>query len=312
MTDGRIVVGLATDRTVRVFDSTGQFISQFGRRGEGPGEFRSMLRACVPFGDGIAVVESSRVSFFDGQGVYLERVDVVGPSGMSVAGLFPDRSLLVRTNAPPSPTWIPGVQTQTGTVALQDSTGSATHWSLNVNIFTSNVVRTDTGYARFNPRIGPSSILLTLGEDFVYGWGDSYDLQVFDRHGTLSRIIRRDWDLAPLTKADRQEYAGLPVDLPDHYSAFQSAVADALRHLWVQRPNAILDAAPPIHRAPILESSDWDVYDPLGRWITTVKLPPDLEVHYIGEDYILGVWKDEFDVPYLRMYSLDRGGPTEA
>jgi hypothetical protein len=28
----------------------------------------------------------------------------------------------------------------------------------------------------------------------------------------------------------------------------------------------------------------------------------------IGEDYILGVWKDEMDVEYVRMYSLDRGG----
>jgi hypothetical protein len=33
-----------------------------------------------------------------------------------------------------------------------------------------------------------------------------------------------------------------------------------------------------------------------------------MEIHDIGEDHILGVWKDEMDVEYVRMYSLDRGG----
>lgn len=38
-------------------------------------------------------------------------------------------------------------------------------------------------------------------------------------------------------------------------------------------------------------------------------LPPNsLDIHEIGEDYILGVWKDEFHVEYVRVYSLDRGG----
>ena len=306
--DGRIVVCLARERTVRFFDPTGRFLSQFGRRGEGPGEFRSAPRACLPFARGVAVVESSRVSFFDGDGVFLKRADVVGPSGASIAGIFPDGTLLVRANDPPSPNWIPGVQTQTGTVALQDSTGRMSPWSMEVKIFTSNVVQTDTGYARFDPRMGPSSTLTVLGEHFVYGWGDSYDLHVFDRSGRLRRIIRRGGDLLPLTEADRRRYAGLPVDLPDHYSAFQNAVPDALRHLWVQRPEPPLDPPPQGGTARSPRASGWDVYDPSGRWITTVELPPDLEIHSIGEDYILGVWQDELEVPYVRLYSLDRGG----
>jgi hypothetical protein len=52
----------------------------------------------------------------------------------------------------------------------------------------------------------------------------------------------------------------------------------------------------------------WDVFDPNGRWITTVTFPKDVQSHDIGEDYILGVWEDELDVEYVRMYALDRGG----
>jgi hypothetical protein len=40
--------------------------------------------------------------------------------------------------------------------------------------------------------------------------------------------------------------------------------------------------------------------------VTTLTLPASFRVHDIGEDYILGVWQDELDVPYVRMYGLDR------
>ena len=52
----------------------------------------------------------------------------------------------------------------------------------------------------------------------------------------------------------------------------------------------------------------WDVFDSSGQKVTTVTTPRDVTIQTIGEDYILGVWKDEMDVEYVRMYSLDRGG----
>ena len=53
--------------------------------------------------------------------------------------------------------------------------------------------------------------------------------------------------------------------------------------------------------------SFWDVFNPSGRSVTALRSPARFEVHDIGEDYILGVWKDDFDVECVRMYSL-RGG----
>ena len=50
------------------------------------------------------------------------------------------------------------------------------------------------------------------------------------------------------------------------------------------------------------------LFDPSGRWITTLTMPVAFEIHDIGEDYILGVWKDDMDVEYVRMFSLERGG----
>lgn len=49
------------------------------------------------------------------------------------------------------------------------------------------------------------------------------------------------------------------------------------------------------------------LFDPEGEVQGVVWTPPGLEVESIGEDFILGVWLDEFDVEYVRRYGLRRG-----
>ncbi len=62
-------------------------------------------------------------------------------------------------------------------------------------------------------------------------------------------------------------------------------------------------------------SSTFEVFAPDGTWLGSVELPPGLErgfIQYqapymeIGTDYVLGVWRDELDVQYVRMYRLNR------
>ena len=35
-------------------------------------------------------------------------------------------------------------------------------------------------------------------------------------------------------------------------------------------------------------------------------MPPDFTIHEIGNEDLLGVWTDEFDVEYVRRYQLRR------
>mgnify|MGYP003576565516 CR=1 FL=1 len=51
----------------------------------------------------------------------------------------------------------------------------------------------------------------------------------------------------------------------------------------------------------------WDVFSPAGRHLATVTMPPGLRVQHIGASLFLCVWRDEFDVDHVRMYSLRRG-----
>ncbi|NNM06964.1 MAG: hypothetical protein HKO65_17850 [Gemmatimonadetes bacterium] len=73
----------------------------------------------------------------------------------------------------------------------------------------------------------------------------------------------------------------------DHYPPFDHGIMDKAGHLWLQR------AKPNV---------EWDVFDPNGSWLTTITLPPNLEVHEIGEYHVLGAWRDETDVVNMRMH----------
>ena len=53
------------------------------------------------------------------------------------------------------------------------------------------------------------------------------------------------------------------------------------------------------------EPRQWNVYDPSGRYLGKVTTPARFAVAEIGEDYVLGGWRDEDDVDHIRMYRLE-------
>ena len=82
--------------------------------------------------------------------------------------------------------------------------------------------------------------------------------------------------------------------------ALRSIQLDAAGNLWVE-PYVV----------PGAESPPFEVYDPEGVWLGSVAMPPGLRRSsssspslWIGEDYVLGVWVDELEVEYVRLYEL--------
>lgn len=83
--------------------------------------------------------------------------------------------------------------------------------------------------------------------------------------------------------------------LPEAFPAFEGVLADALGFLWVED-----------YRLPGEPSPAWTVFDPEGRVLGLVELPPALTVFEIGEDYVLGRVSDELGIEYVRLWPLDR------
>ena len=83
---------------------------------------------------------------------------------------------------------------------------------------------------------------------------------------------------------------------PETMPVFGRMLVDAAGHLWVQ------DYAAEYLERPI----DWSVFDPDGRLIARVTVPVRFRITQIGEDWVLGVQRDEMDVQYVRVHRLAR------
>ncbi len=239
--------------------------------------------------------------------------------------MFPDGSFLVPQTDQDSQTralsaTAAGVYPVEATVSVTKPDGEPSGWTLPVH--SSRMIMTTGGdqpISTYQP-FAPSLRLTVWGEGFVYGWADSYEFRVFNRVGALQLIVRRAVDRAPVSAEDREWFAdgvfhmvgedeiarqlSKGLIFPDHYAAYDRLLVDRIGDLWVRRfdPRAALQAV----STPSPLPTEWDVFDASGRWLTTVALPGDVVIHDIGEDYVLGVWKDEMDVQYVRMYGLER------
>ncbi|HUF68905.1 MAG TPA: hypothetical protein VMM79_09715 [Longimicrobiales bacterium] len=70
-----------------------------------------------------------------------------------------------------------------------------------------------------------------------------------------------------------------------------------------------LDSAPRIARR--IESmagavQEWLVVDATGEVLARASTPADLLVTEIGEDHVVGFWRDEMEVEFVHAYRLDR------
>jgi hypothetical protein len=98
---GRIYVSCQRDGEVRIFDATGRFVTRFGRRGNGPGEFNSNYWGwfrVAPCGAYLTVEDLPRLRVFDRRGVFVKTID------LQPVGLPERRS--GRVSAPIH--WLPG------------------------------------------------------------------------------------------------------------------------------------------------------------------------------------------------------------
>ena len=85
--------------------------------------------------------------------------------------------------------------------------------------------------------------------------------------------------------------------LAEHFPAFSTVMADGAGHLWVREYDLPQEENP----VPL-----WTVFDLEGRVLGFVETPQGLDILQIGEDFILGRVKDEFEVEYVQVWALER------
>jgi hypothetical protein len=311
---------------VRIYDGEGGFLMAHGRKGEGPGEFESPALAGVMGADTLVIVDTQlrRISLVQAGVGFLgsARLDDEIGGGAFPQGVFSDGSVLVGGgfywSSDSGQELTDGYTRQTTSYqsATLDGALRTDFGSFPGSEFFMSV-RQSGGAVSMSARLipfGKHAMAAAAPDRMYFGSGDRWEIEGYGVDGRLDRLIRLDRDLVPVTQDLAAAYADEEVaeaedeadareirqsieemPLPDFLPAFAGLHSDEAGNLWVERSRGPGDPIPV-----------FDVFDPDGALFGEVRLPVSLEVLDIGDDYLLGLFRDELEVEYLRLYPLQR------
>lgn len=326
--DGTLLVADGGAVEIRVFDGGGTYLRTIGGKGEGPGEFQAIGSIPRVGSDSIQVWDSRqrRLSVFDTAGRLLDATAPQDPPLARTLSILPDGTLLTEdpwSGAPMSST--------NGVVLSRDSVVLIRRDSAGEPLDTVAVVPSDEALRRVE---ASGSGLIRLQEmsapvarslfytphpgGLVGGPNDTFQLSWWTVDGILGRITRMPSLDRPLTSGDvnalRKEWIadsnGSPASLrmietifdyplPELRPAFEEVLPGPGGTVWV-REHSLWEHARP----------RWWVFDAeTGAPAGYVELPAGLEVQEIGPDYVLGVYRDDLGVAYVRRHRMELETP---
>ena len=325
--DGRMAVLNSGSNTVRIFGEDGGFITEFGGSGDGPGEFRSIDSIHELPGDTLLVWDHLRpgLSVFTATGEFVRFERLTPPGSEQIAGVepLPDGRLVVKTyvgSLTSGGDLGVGIHRDLAPLLLYSREGELLD---TIGMFPS----TETMIIELSGRPGagvppfPKTTWVSVQGTSIYvGTADDMEVSVLRPDGSAQEIYRypnvdlavtqedRDWFADRMTEAAAtpQEQQLLPMVLsalifPETRAAYSDLRVDRSGSIWVRTGR---------HYLPYAPSREWTVFSDEGILLGALQLPDRFDVLEFGPDYVLGVWKDEMDVEYVRLHALVRGGSS--
>ncbi|RMH22843.1 MAG: hypothetical protein D6701_00950 [Gemmatimonadetes bacterium] len=310
---GNIVVADGLGLVVEAFDSMGRPVARWGRKGEGPGEFRSLMQAMA--------CDDEHVTVWDPA---LARLSVFTEAGAVVAE-FPEAEVRAPPSAgPPRRARLIGCSAEgvyvTSARALPERFREGVD-SVAVQIEIAAPGRDPVvldGYVEqvvmLNGQMGPRPLgtrtLFAVGRDRLYvARTDLNRIDVFSLDGTRlgsfgdgtrgRRLTAEDRTrvLDGVRAAARRLYASY---LPDYAPAIAQLLVDDEGRVWVRA--FALDQ---------VEPSRWSIHAPSGEVVGVLDLPAGFEPTAVRAGRVLGVWRDEFDADHVRVYAVETASGPE-
>ena len=332
--DRRFAVADGGNQELRIYDSTGVYQDRIAGPGDGPGEFRGLGRLWRFRGDSLMAADwqgwSYELSVFGPDGRLARSWSAALPPGeegrVAPAAVTGAGDILMITVSTIRGTMPPRVERALERAYVYDGRG-----------------RPGPPVGRFPGQLwyrGPETKLSVVGltissrfaADAIGFYAGDPDRPVIRRYltsGTLVRVITIPGSGVPVTDEDlgrerarahealKQRYQQLegwsiPASLraliedqhalvdempyPETFPPYDAFFTDPRQHLWIRR----------YRRAGHDDPHAFWVLDAGGRWLGTVLMPPDLSVLEIGDDYVVGVRKDELDIEYIQVHRLYR------
>jgi hypothetical protein len=326
--DGRVLLAEGGSNELRLFGPDGAYLATWARRGQGPGEFSSISSPVLTDGDTVLVADGGarRTARFGPDGRFLDQI--LHPQSSDAASYinlirpWHNGRLLMelrtRFTPPTSPTG--PIRRDSFALGFMPVGGGAFDTALVVPAYESFPGEFSEGGQSFL-----SYGALTFGKDTRLGY-DGRRLFVgtnatheFRLHedGDLRRIIRDATPAEPVTEEHRAQY------LREREASFQrSNVSEEIRNVWranLTRNARFADVFPYHDRLMIGDDGSlwverWRryedegrrfvIYDTAGRAIARANFPERVRPLQVGPDYLVGMWRDPDDVPYLRVWRV--------
>ncbi|MEX2283558.1 MAG: 6-bladed beta-propeller [Gemmatimonadota bacterium] len=325
LADGIIVVANQQNE-LRYYDKNGKYIRTAGRKGEGPGEF-IQISGLILLRDGNIGVNDYRlgIQVYSPDGKFVRLHPAPKGRRFPPSAVFDDASIVIG-DLPQSRRG--ALAPYTDSIALSRYAGGQ---ETRLGTFPAS---------RFVPRpniegnmhFGPVLTQAGRGQTWYVGFPEQWQVTQYNSRGTPQRTIRRAWQPVEITQTERRVYRearvnmggepGTPVSpqildqrkrlyvdeaFAKTLPAFGRLLVDAADNLWAQVP--VLPSELPNNvrfHDTNAKAQEWSIFDPNGRWLGQVQTPGNLWVFDIGTDYVLGLWRDEFDVEHVRMYAITK------
>lgn len=337
LSDGRIVVADRDSHDLRVFDGEGTFLFRIGGDGEGPGEFRRLEFLGAMAGDSLVTYDDAlrRVQVFSPVGEFARSfvVETSRPTLVpdKVVGVV-DRSTVVIRLIDATSGVSEGIQRWPHEVLTRIDLARGTTESVVYlpGAHTNVEVREEDRISQGRVMFGKENEFAAAAGRIAYLSTDTFAVHLLDPAGAPGLTIRRPVQPIEVTPEHRATYIRNNLDIafpegsdpdPEYERRFRqmldgmavlpdlpmlrSVQLDSEGNVWVE-PYYILGERP----------LPFQVFSADGTWLGQVEMPEGFHRGYIayqapyyqiGSDYILGVWQDDMEVQYVRLYELIKG-----
>ncbi len=319
--EGEILVVDGGRREVLLYDALGREVARRGGMGRGPGEFGALRVVPSSNRDSIILydISSARATVFSAdladmriENLGADRHGRVVPVGV-VGGRWLRQHRTYDGGTLESAMYTPGPVEDARTLFVTDPQSSEVRELVTFSGIRSFVK--DDAPMNLVPH-APAPAWTPARGGLLVTDGVTFEVRELDPDGGLARILRIPTPTDPVTSemidgwARRMQgtppgsevdpryvrvYDGYPI--PSHLPAFRSLRLDSEGWVWAE-----------IYGWDPHEPVRWALFDPEGRARGVVRTPAGFELHSIGADRLLGVWRTDFGVEFVHSYRLRRTG----
>ena len=313
LSDGSIaVVNQAGE--VRLYSGEGAHRFTFGRRGGGPGEFRTPLVIAAIRGDTLVIGDEApwRFSYFDREGRY-QRAFELPPEMYNIeeAGAWEDGRVLV--GMPCCRPGVAGEFVDRKLVAVLFTPSGRADTVAEFPFDRFGITSVDPTLILGRPIFGAVGAIQPIADGIVYSTAREPGFRVVSLNGETLRIVRWTAPGHAVEPEDLQAYradiAGRLSHLPRRFTEARTGehipVADSFPALLTLRASLRGDVWVQEYPLPRRTGPDrsWLVFDPDGSLRCRATLPR-MSVHEVGSNFIRGRVQDELGVEYIVEYEI--------